>query len=177
MSLRIPLCMNQPNANRSSTRIFIAIIIAGAVVTSSIFGSAYYSELRASSSTQSTQSNSCGQASSTVASADFPFFLVQVNYSATWSAVLVGYTGVGIGGNQIQQFSACYTGNGDGFISVHEWNTTSVKLLAGSAQVDDTLILTVSKMDMSNGNLTASLDGAPASTITPFGSVHLEVTM
>jgi hypothetical protein len=163
------------SGSSGSTRIFAAIIIAGIVVGASIFGSVYYYGLRASS-THSTQSNSCGQASSSLPTPPAAF-LVQVNYSAIWSAVLLGYTGVGLGGNQTQQFSACYTGNGNGFISVPEWNTTTVKLLSGSAQVDDTLFLTVSKTDASGGNLSVSLDGNTASTISPFGSVHLEVTM
>ena len=160
------------------TRIFAAIIIAAIVVGASILGSVYYSGLRASS-TQTAQSNSCGQASSTLPPVPANTFLVQVNYSAIWSAVLVGYTGVGFIGSlqgQTQQFSACYTGSGNGFILVHEWNTTTVQLLSGSTQVDDTLFLTVSKMDAGNGNLTVSLDGSTSSTVAPFGSIHHETT-
>lgn len=151
-----------------TTLVVVAIIVIGAIslvtvanylsIASTNPGAQSVAEPSTSSTVTST--STC----SSVATQDNPLvgFRVEVNYNRSWSATATGYSN----STANQVFTNCYAGSGTGWILINNWNPN-----AGSI-----LNVTVSKLDGSNGNLTATLGGERASTIAPNGSVKVSET-
>lgn len=86
-------------------------------------------------------------------------FNVYVRYTGLWDAIVSGYTY----GNATPTFVSCYTGSGDGVISIANWvqNATGGLMLNADIQ----------KMDAGTGNLTVTLGSMIRSTTVAYGSV------
>jgi hypothetical protein len=86
-------------------------------------------------------------------------FNVEVAYTGSWSAIVSGYTY----GATTPAFVSCYTGSGDGVVSIASWvqNQTAGLML----NVD------IQKTDAGRGNLTATLGDMVKSTTVVYGSV------
>jgi hypothetical protein len=90
---------------------------------------------------------------------DYALFNLQVYYQGRWNATLNGYTY----GATTPAFTMCYTGDGNGVITIAAW----VQNPTGG----QTLNATIQKDDGTSSNLTAVLGGIRRTTTAPYGSV------
>lgn len=141
--------------SRSYLAIAAAIVVAGVLISASVFVAV--GGAARTTTTTTTVTNPCSTASSLSPSLLFAF-QVGVNYSGPWNATLTAYSGLG------SVFTQCYVGNGTGSMWLSDWNPNGSSSLEVKAQ----------KMNSGSGNLTLwveSLTGvAENSTVAAFGS-------
>jgi hypothetical protein len=89
-------------------------------------------------------------------------FRVNVEYNGTWNATAISYSNT----TANQAFLKCYYGSGNGWILISDWNPYGEAILS----------LTVQKMNISSGNLTAIGNGQVKSTVAPYGTVTISIT-
>jgi hypothetical protein len=170
-----------PQPVRSNLAIAAAIVIAGALISASLFF-AVGQGVRTVTVTGNAATNSAGPANTftstgtitttkTVTMTCSPAatqedslytFRADVIYSGQWNATATGYTNTAAD----QVFTKCYTGSDPGWILIAGWNS----------QGGNILNITVQKLDSGNGNLTAVLFGQVRSTTAAYGSVKIGAT-
>ena len=151
--------------SRSHLAIASAIVIAGVLISASLFLAVGGAKAVTTTATQTSVSTSTLTEACTGAgygpSTLFFRFTAVVNYSGPWNATLTAFSGLGA------VFTQCYFGNGAGLIELNDWNPN------GSA----TLQVIAHKMDGSSGNLTLMVNNETSSTSAPFGSVLVSASL
>jgi hypothetical protein len=152
--------------SRSYRMIAAAIVIAGVLISASLFvaiGQPTKTSTSTSMSTSTTTvTNNCLAAANMSPPLRFPLF-VSVSYSGPWNATLTAYS------NSAPAFTQCYAGDGVGYVYLNDWNPNGSALLVVTAQ----------KLDGSSGNLTLTVEAdttgvnltiGMSSTVAPYGS-------
>jgi hypothetical protein len=141
--------------------IAVAIVIAGVLISASLFIA--IGQATKTSTSTTTVTDDCLAAGGSLPSIHFPF-LVSINYSGPWKATLSAFS------NSAPAFTQCYAGDAQGYIVLNDWNPNGSALLAVSAQ----------KLDAGSGNLSlwvesdttgVNLTTGTNSTVAPHGSV------
>jgi hypothetical protein len=149
-------------SDRSYLAIAAAIVIAGVLISASLFVAVAEAPKTTTITTTeisvstTTLPGACSSASNRGIDLIFAF-QVAVSYSGTWNVTLTAFSGPGA------VFTQCYIGSGTDFISLNDWNPNGTALLQVSAQ----------KMDGSSGNMTLTVNSESNSTIAPYGSVSV----
>jgi hypothetical protein len=150
---------------RSYLTIAAAIILAGVLISASLFVAVGGAKTSITTTTEMSVSTTTVTDTCSVASGFPPdvifSFNVWVNYHGPWNATLNAYSGPAL------DFTQCYTGSGTGFVHLNNWNPNGSALLQVSAQ----------KMDGSSGNLTLTVNGGTNSTVAPYGFVSVSVRL
>ena len=151
---------SQPS--RSYLAIAAAIVIAGVLISASLFVAVGQAARTTTSVVSTTITDTCSPA---LGSPQAIFtFIAQVNYSGPWNATLTAYSNGGM------VFTQCYFGSGVGDAFLSDWNPNGTASLLVRAQ----------KADGGSGNLTLELqdltDEATNSTVAPFGSASLSMS-